>query len=101
MICPECQEPYPSEAILLRHRQNDHPEEYAAETAGSAHAAQEAALTEEGRLTTKDGFLRRTGAKPDAPPTDSASLLDRLFHTPDPGAALPPWDQELQDRERP
>lgn len=98
LTCPYCNEPYPSEAILLRHRQEDHAEEVAAE--GSAiRAAEETVATAEGRYT-NDGFPRRTGAK-QAPPTDPASLLGGLFPSADPGAALSPWDRELQDREGP
>jgi len=91
----------PSEAILLRHRQEDHAEEYTAslEAEGSARAAQEAALTEEGRLT-KDGFLRRTGARRQTLPTDPSTLLGGLFPSADPGAALPPWEREVLERER-
>jgi hypothetical protein len=87
--CPECNEPYPSEAILLRHRQNDHPQEYAAalEAAeGSARAAQEAVQEEEGRFTS-DGFLRRTGAR-----REQVDYLGRLF--PKPEQSLPPWERE-------
>jgi hypothetical protein len=96
IACPECNEPYPSESILLRHRQNDHPEEYAAalEAEGSARAAQEAADHAEGRFT-DDGFLRRIGAKRQTPPTDPSTLLGGLFPSADPGAALPPWDREV------
>jgi hypothetical protein len=95
MNCPDCGEPFPGDAILLRHREFEHPEELAAalEAEGSARAAQEAAQEDEGRLT-KDGFLRRTGAK-QAPPTDPSTLLGNLFPESDPGAALPSWKREV------
>ena len=95
-VCPECRESFPGDSILLRHRTVEHPEELEAE--GSAHALQEAAVQEEGRYTS-DGFLKRMGAKPDAPPTDNQGLLDSLFPDADPGAALPPWEREQDCRE--
>ena len=102
MICPECGQDFPGEPILLRHREFEHPEEFAAAGSADAEAARalQEAAAEEGRYTS-DGFLKRVGAKREAPPTDNAGLLDGLFPSADPGAALPPWDRELQDRRGP
>ena len=92
IACPECHMKFP-EPMLVRHREFVHPEEFATE--GSA-AAEQARLARESAATenryTPDGFLRRRGAKPDAPPTDPASLLGGLF--PDADPALPPWERE-------
>jgi hypothetical protein len=89
--CPDCDREFASEALLLMHRQFEHPE--AVEAEGSAAALQEAAVQEEGRFTS-DGFLKRVGARPDPQPTDNAGLLDSIFPSADPGAALPPWERE-------
>jgi hypothetical protein len=88
LTCPHCNEPFPSEAILLRHRQEDHAAEEAEAAGSSDRAAKEAVRQEEGRLT-PDGFLRRAGARRE--PTD---YLGSLFPSCDPGAALPPWERE-------
>jgi hypothetical protein len=88
--CPDCDREFASEALLLMHRQFEHPE--AVEAEGSAAALQEAAVQEEGRFTS-DGFLKRVGAKSDAPPSDPGTLLGNLFPE-EPGAALPAWERE-------
>ncbi len=86
LTCPHCDQPFPSEAILLRHRQEDHAEEEAA-VAGSAVRAAEEAAAEEGRLTTDDGFLRRRGV-----PQEPTDYLGSLF--PKREQPLPPWERE-------
>jgi hypothetical protein len=85
-VCPDCGQDFP-EPILLRHREFEHP----LETEGSA--AKEATVQETERRYTDDGFLRRTGAKPEAPLTDPPTLLGGLFES-DSGAAIPPWERE-------
>ncbi len=90
MNCPDCTERFPSEGILRRHREHDHPEEYAADVqrAEDERAQKTAAIEEDNRFT-KDGFLKATGRRKSAP-----SLYPQF-----PSATQPmsPWDREAAD----
>jgi hypothetical protein len=90
MNCPDCNAPpFPSEAILQRHREFEHPEEYAADREAAAKAAAEkkaaAGEPDPDDRFTKDGFLRRTGRRTERP---------SLFPSFDLAAPASPWDEE-------
>ena len=81
MNCPDCDESFPSESILHRHRVFEHAEKLEQETAERARALE----PEDGRFT-DDGFLKASNRRPERPPIFPAfgTLSDEM----------PPWERE-------
>jgi hypothetical protein len=94
MNCPDCNAPpFPSEAILARHREFEHPEAVAAELEAAEKTAAEKKLaaTEPENIYTVDGFLKAANRRTERPSLLPPQLSDA------PGDARPPWEREALD----